>query len=132
MINPTLHYQKINKELVKRGASKIGFGDYGTVYKLGDRAFKVTADVVEIAHAKKLRNFKTHHIVAIHRVVEHSSKLATIEMELLNTPAHTPSIKELNKLRNELLPTGIDFEELDIRDSNFMTDSKGNVKMVDV
>lgn len=135
-------FRELVNAIKDRGGVVVGSGDYGVVLELGNRAYKVTTDEVELEHAEILKGKKTKHFVHVFNVGLKNPKLGVIAMENLNPLTASDDVSEdfIEKLEAEAERLGIDPEELDIRvqgnkikRDNFMKDPKtGALKMVDV
>ena len=123
--------ERVN-DIIDQGGEYLGAGDYGSVYLVGDIVKKVTSDEVEIEHAQILKGKRTKYFVPILDVEVVNPKLAIISMPNMNTYNGEIPEEFINGLEQEAENLGIDPEELDIRSDNFMTDSRGNLKMTDV
>jgi len=132
VISPSQEYQKAIESLKQQGGEYLGSGDYGSVYLVGDVVKKVTSDEVEIEHAQILKGKKTKYFVPILDVQIINPKLGIISMPNMNTYNGEIPEEFINGLEQEAESLGIDPEELDIRPDNFMTDSRGKLKMTDV
>jgi hypothetical protein len=126
-------YTAIVNKIKNKGGKFKGSGDYGAVYELGGKAVKVTTDEVEIEHALKLVGKKTEHFVRIYNVKQINPKLGVITMDLMQPYEGEVSDEFKAALENEAEELGIDPDELDMGQNNFMKDPKtGQVKMTDV
>lgn len=135
-------FRELVSALKDRGGVVVGSGDYGVVLELGDKAYKITTDEVELEHAQLLKGKKTKYFVHVFDVALKNPKLGIIAMENLNPLSASDEVSEsfIEKLEAEAESLGIDPEELDIRiqgdkikRDNFMKDPKtGSLKMVDV
>lgn len=134
-------YKELVNTIKDRGGVVVGKGDYGVVLELGNKAYKVTTDEVELEHAQILKGKQTKHFVHIFDIGLKHPKLGVIAMENLEPLSASDEITEsfLEALEAEAESLGIDPEELDIRvqgnkvkRDNFMKDSQGALKMVDV
>lgn len=115
------------------GGTYIDSGDYGSVFLLNGRAVKVTTDEIELDHAEILKGKKTVNFVRIHDVLRSAPKLGVIIMDVMAPSRTEPTEEFLDALEKEAENLGIDPEELDIRQDNFMIDPKnGKMKMTDV
>lgn len=121
----------------KAGGKYIGSGDYGSVYQLNGRAYKITSDELELDHADLLKGKKSKNFAEIYSVKRLAPnlgpKLGIIEMELLQ-PFQGDHIPEefIRRVEREARQFGIDPEELDIRESNIMQRTDGSLKLVDI
>jgi len=131
-LTPSQEYMERVNDIIDQGGEYLGAGDYGSVYLVGDIVKKVTSDEVEIEHAQILKGKKTKYFVPILDVEVVNPKLAIISMPNMNTYNGEIPEEFINGLEQEAESLGIDPEELDIRPDNFMTDSRGNLKMTDV
>jgi len=133
---PLEYDAKFNREVDKledEGAKYIGSGDYGSVYLLNGKAYKVTTDPIELDHAEILKGKKTNNFVYIYDVERLSEKLGIITMPIMGKNKSEMPEEFLDNLEKEASNLGIDPEELDIRPDNFMVDPKtGHLKMTDV
>lgn len=129
-------YNKLVDKLKDRGGVYKGSGDYGSVYFLKGKAYKVTTDQDELDHAEVIEGKKTNNFVYIYEVKRVSDKLGIIVMEILSElddPANEITDEYIEDLKKEAAKFGIDPEELDVRDSNFMKHPRtGKVKHIDV
>lgn len=116
-----------------QGGKYIGSGDYGSVYLLNGKAVKVTTDEIELEHAEILKGKHTNNFVYIFDVQKLKNNLGIITMEVMgNFKGEVPD-SFIYSLEKEAKKLGIDPEELDIRNSNFMIHPKtGKIKMTDV
>jgi len=131
-LTPSQEYMERVNDIIDQGGEYLGAGDYGSVYLVGDIVKKVTSDEVEIEHAQILKGKRTKYFVPILDVEVVNPKLAIISMPNMNTYNGEIPEEFINGLEQEAENLGIDPEELDIRSDNFMTDSRGNLKMTDV
>jgi hypothetical protein len=124
-----------------KGGTVVGSGDYGTVVVIADKAYKITTDEVELEHAEILKGKKTRHFAKIHDLKVINPKLGVIVMDNLNKLPNDMEISEdfIEGIQDEAERLGIDPDELDmwvhgdkIKRDNFMIDSKGSIRMVDV
>ena len=123
---------EVNK-LKDLGATFVGHGDYGKVFKLADKIVKVTSDPDEIIHAKLLKGEKTNNFVYIYNVEEINNRLAIITMEDLEEFKGEVPQNFIQSAEQEAEKYGIDPEELDFIGDNIMVDpTTGNLKMIDV
>lgn len=129
-------YNKLVDKLKDRGGVYKGSGDYGSVYFLKGKAYKVTTDQDELDHAEIIEGKKTNNFVYIYEVKRVNDKLGIIVMEILSElddPANEITDEYIEDLKKEAAKFGIDPEELDVRDSNFMKHPRtGKVKHIDV
>ena len=129
-------YEKLVDKLKDRGGVYKGSGDYGSVYFLKGKAYKVTTDQDELDHAQILEGKKTNNFAYIYEVKRVHKKLGIIVMEILSElddPANEITDEYIQALKREAGNLGIDPEELDIRDSNFMKHPRtGRIKHIDV
>mgnify|MGYP002621253534 CR=1 FL=1 len=129
-------YNKLVDKLKDRGGVYKGSGDYGSVYFLKGKAYKVTTDQDELDHAEVIEGKKTNNFVYIYEVKRVNDKLGIIVMEILSElddPANEITDEYIEDLKKEAAKFGIDPEELDVRDSNFMKHPRtGKVKHIDV
>ena len=129
-------YNKLVDKLKDRGGVYKGSGDYGSVYFLKGKAYKVTTDQDELDHAEVIEGKKTNNFVYIYEVKRVNDKLGIIVMEILSElddPANEITDEYIDDLKKEAAKFGIDPEELDVRDSNFMKHPRtGKVKHIDV
>jgi hypothetical protein len=141
LIKASPAFQKAVNDIKDRGGELIGTGDYGNVYQLGDRVIKVTTDETELEHAEILKGKATKNFVRIFDVEIIKNSLGVITMENLNQLDSSDEIGEdfIEDLQSEAESLGIDPDELDmwvrgdnIKRDNFMKDSAGQLKMVDV
>lgn len=132
VISPSQEYMERVNDIIDQGGEFLGSGDYGSVYLVGDVVKKVTSDEVEIEHAQILKGKKTKYFVPILDIEVVNPKLAIITMPNMEPFAGEIPEEFITKLEQEAESLGIDPEELDIRPDNFMTDSRGNLKMTDV
>ena len=125
-----------NKEVDKikdRGGVYIGSGDYGSVFLYNGKAVKVTTDEIELDHAEILEGKKTNNFVYIHNVERLQPKLGIISMAVMSPLKKDIPEEFYENLEKEAKNLGIDPEDLDIRDSNFMKHPRtGKVKHIDV
>lgn len=125
-----------NREIDKiedQGGTRLGSGDYGTVYFLDGKAVKVTTDSDEIDHAEILKGKKTNNFVHIFDVERLGPKLGIITMEVMGKYRGEIPEDFLDALEKEASNLGIDPEELDVKKDNFMVHPKsGKLKMIDV
>ena len=133
---PLEYDPKFNREVDKledQGAKYIGSGDYGSVYLLNGKAYKVTTDELELDHAEILKGKKTNNFVHIYDVSRLGDKLGIVVMPIMGKNNREIPEEFLDALEHEATNLGIDPEELDIRPDNFMIDPKsGKIKMTDV
>lgn len=127
--------------LKSKGGTVVGSGDYGTVVVIGNKAYKVTTDEVELEHAEILKGKNTKHFAKIYDLKVLNPKLGVIVMDNLDRLPEDRKIPQefIEGLEEEAEDLGIDPEELDIwvngnktKRDNFMLDSRGNIRMVDV
>ena len=131
--NPSIEYSEEIDKLRKKGAKFIGSGDYGSTYELNGKAIKVTTDIIEIEHAKKLKGVPTDNLARIYKVEEVGEDLGIITMELLEKPLKNPPKEFYNEVREEAEKYGISTDMLDIRPENIMYCPKYNrYKLVDI
>lgn len=128
-----LEYEELGKKLRKKGAKLIGAGDYGSVYLLNGRVYKITTDSVEIEHSQKVKGLKTRNFAHIFDVQQINPNLGIIKMELL----HSTSLEEvpedyIEATSREAERLGIDPDELDFRIENVMQRQGGGFKLVDL
>jgi len=133
IITSNLEFEEVVKSLKSKGATFLDSGDYGSVYELNNKVFKITTDEIEIEHAEELKGQDTDNFVHIYDVKTYGSNLAVIIMEKLDKyNGEIPNEFEL-QLEEESKKYNIDPDELDYRPSNIMIDKKtGRLKMIDV
>ena len=138
LLGEILHYEPKFEEqidkLKRMGGQYVGSGNYGSVYKVGEKAVKVTTDEDELNHAELLEGKKTNNFVYIHSVERLDNKLGIIVMDFLLKKDHLDIPEEfIDELEAEAKRFGIDPNELDVRPDNFLISPKsGKLKMVDV
>jgi len=137
LLGESLHYEPEFEREVERikklGGVYLGSGDYGAVYRVGDRAVKVTTDLDELNHAEIIKGKKTNNFVPIYDVKRVGDKVGTIEMMLMeNTNSPIPD-EFLDALEAEAKRLGIDPDELNLKSDNFMIHPKSKkFKMTDL
>ena len=120
-------------KLTDQGAVYRGSGDYGSVYFLHGKAYKITTDSDELDHAEILKGKKTNNFVHIYDVNRLEDKLGIIVMDILGEYKGEIPEDFILRLEHEAKNLGIDPEELDLLSGNFMQDPRtGRIKMVDV
>lgn len=142
LLKSSLEFQQAVNKIKDQGGKLIGTGDFGNVYKIGDKVVKVTTDETELEHAEILKNRSTRNFVQIEKVEVIKDSLGVITMEDLHPldPSQEISSEFLEDLQKEAQDLGIDPDELDmwgssmsIKRDNFMKDPRtGQIKMVDV
>ena len=133
VLDATPEFNQEVSKLKDQGATFIGQGDYGKVFKLGDKIVKITSDSDEILHVKLLKGKKTNNFVYIYDIRVINDRLAVITMEDLGEFKGEVPQKFIQAAEQEAEKYGIDSEELDFIGDNIMIDPiTGNLKMVDV
>ena len=120
------------KKLTDQGAKFLGQGDNGKAYELNGKVYKITTDEVELEHAQLLKGKTTENLAHIYSVEQINTRLGTIEMENLEEYQGEVPQEFIDAVELEVVTHQIDVDELDIRPSNVMQDTKGKLKLVDI
>lgn len=133
ILQSNLEYEDASRELRRRGGKLIGTGDYGSVYLLNGRVYKITTDPIEIEHSKRVKGLRTRNFAHIYNVQQINPNLGIITMELLHsTPLEQVPREYIEAASREAERLGIDPDELDFRIENIMQRQKGGLKLVDL
>ena len=125
-------FERETDRIKDQGGKYLGSGDYGSAYLLNGRVYKVTTDEVELEHAHILKGKKTNNFAYIFDVEEINPKLGIIQMEVLGDYKGEVPEEWIEAVEKEATNMGLNKDELDIRPSNIMVNTKGKLKLVDI
>lgn len=125
-------FERETDRIKDQGGKYLGSGDYGSAYLLNGRVYKVTTDEVELEHAHILKGKKTNNFAYIFDVEEINPKLGIIQMEVLGDYKGEVPEEWIEAVEREATNMGLNKDELDIRPSNIMVNTKGKLKLVDI
>ena len=125
-------FERETDKIKDQGGKYLGSGDYGSAYLLNGRVYKVTTDEVELEHAHILKGKKTNNFAYIFDVEEINPKLGIIQMEVLGDYKGEVPEEWIEAVEREATNMGLNKDELDIRPSNIMVNTKGKLKLVDI
>jgi hypothetical protein len=125
-------FERETDRIKDQGGKYLGSGDYGSAYLLNGRVYKVTTDEVELEHAHILKGKKSNNFAYIFDVEEINPKLGIIQMEVLGDYKGEVPEEWIEAVEREATNMGLNKDELDIRPSNIMVNTKGKLKLVDI
>lgn len=136
ILDPTQQYQELINNIVDQGGEYVGEGDYGVVFKVGDKIVKVTTDSEELEDAQQIKGQKTKHFVYIYDVEVKNPKLGIITMENLQPFAGSEKDVPIEQIQEEADQLGI-YPDLEgpggsIKMDNIMQNARGTIKVIDV
>jgi len=103
------------------GMQEIGHGTMATVYKIGDKALKITRDNKDVIHTVKAQRIKSNNVVKIHRLSKDGLSSGTaMLLDFVDGPLAPFSTGEWHAL---IQGSGID--ELSDAVKLILTDNKG-------
>jgi len=136
ILDPTPQYQQLVDDIIAQGGKYIGEGEYGVVFKVGDKVLKVTTDSEELEDAQQIKQQTTKYFVYIYDVKIIDAKLGIITMQDLEPFTGSEQDIPIEEILEEAEELGI-YPDLEgpggsIRLSNLMQDKKGRIKVIDV
>lgn len=136
ILDPTQEYQELVNDIVDQGGEYLGEGDYGVVFKVGDRVVKVTTDSEELEDAQQIKQQRTKYFVYIYDVEVRNPKLGIITMEDLQPFTGKEKDVPIDDIMEEADLLGI-YPDLEgpggsIKMDNLMQDKRGSIKVIDV
>ena len=136
ILDPTHEYQQLVNDIIDQGGKYLGEGDYGVVFKVGDKVVKVTTDSEELEDAEQIKQQRTKYIVYIYAVEVINAKLGTITMEDLEPFTGSEQDVPIDEILEEADMLGI-YPDLEgpggsIKMDNLMQDKRGRIKVIDV
>ena len=136
ILDPTHEYQQLVNDIIDQGGKYLGEGDYGVVFKVGDKVVKVTTDSEELEDAEQIKQQRTKYLVYIYDVEVINAKLGTITMEDLEPFTGSEQDVPIDEILEEADMLGI-YPDLEgpggsIKMDNLMQDKRGRIKVIDV
>jgi len=136
ILDPTPQYQQLVDDIIAQGGKYIGEGEYGVVFKVGDKVVKVTTDSEELEDAEQIKQQTTKYFVYIYNVEVINPKLGIITMQDLEPFTGSEQDVPIEDILEEAEELGI-YPDLEgpggsIRLSNLMQDKRGRIKVIDV
>ena len=136
ILDPTHEYQQLVNDIIDQGGKYLGEGDYGVVFKVGDKVVKVTTDSEELEDAEQIKQQRTKYFVYIYDVEVINAKLGTITMEDLEPFTGSEQDVPIDEILEEADMLGI-YPDLEgpggsIKMDNLMQDKRGRIKVIDV
>lgn len=136
ILDPTQEYQELVNDIIDQGGEYLGEGDYGVVFKVGDKVMKVTTDSEELEDAQQIKGQRTKYFVYIYDVEVRNPKLGIITMEDLEPFTGSEKDVPLDEITEEADMLGI-YPDLEgpggsIKMDNLMQDKTGKIKVIDV
>jgi len=136
ILDPTHEYQQLVNDIIDQGGKYLGEGDYGVVFKVGDKVVKVTTDSEELEDAQQIKKQRTKYFVYIYDVEVINAKLGIITMEDLQPFTGSEQDVPIEEILEEADMLGI-YPDLEgpggsIKMDNLMQDRRGRIKVIDV
>lgn len=136
ILDPTQEYQELVNDIIDQGGEYLGEGDYGVVFKVGDKVIKVTTDSEELEDAQQIKGQRTKYFVYIYDVEVRNPKLGIITMEDLEPFTGSEKDVPIDEIAEEADMLGI-YPDLEgpggsIKMDNLMQDKTGKIKVIDV
>jgi len=136
ILDPTPQYQQLVDDIIAQGGKYLGEGEYGAVFKVGDKVVKITTDSEELEDAQQIEKQTTKYFVYIYDVKIIDAKLGIITMQDLEPFTGSEQDVPIEEILEEADMLGI-YPDLEgpggsIRLSNLMQDRKGRIKVIDV